>query len=84
MSFFSIYKKELEEQARLQEEQDGLDEEYFDILPIRHKVHVLRHYWMTGQYIMHGPRRGKNFFIFQYFSKLPMGVFSYYQNEHML
>jgi hypothetical protein len=44
MSFFSIYKKELEEQARLQEEQDGLDEEYFDILPIRHKVHVLRHY----------------------------------------
>jgi len=34
----------LEEQARLQEEQDGLDEEYFDILPIRHKVHVLRHY----------------------------------------
>ena len=27
MSFFSIYKKELEEQARLQEEQDRLQEE---------------------------------------------------------
>ena len=69
MSFFSIYKKELEEQARLQEEQDGLDEEYFDILPIRHKVHVPRRYWMTGRYTMHGPRRykttgKKNFFIF--------------------
>ena len=27
MSFFSIYKKELEEQARLQEEQGRLEEE---------------------------------------------------------